>query len=73
MRSWWPLIDAGFDPGVQLQGLLAGIGEPHGRIGADGEGVACSLPEVILTPGLGARARHPEVEAVTVVVLGARP
>ena len=66
-------IDAGFDPGVQLQGLLAGIGEPHGRIGADGEGAACSLPAVVLAPGLGAGARHPEVQAVTVVVLGARP
>jgi hypothetical protein len=33
-------IDAGFDPGVQLQGQLAGIGEPRGRVGADGEGAA---------------------------------
>jgi len=66
-------IDARFDPGVQLQGLLAGIGESHGRVGADGEGAACSLPAVVLAPGLGAGARHPEVEAVTVMVLGARP
>ncbi len=53
-------------------GLLAVIGKPHGRVGTNGEGAACSLPVVVPAPGLGAGARHPEVEAVTVVMLGAR-
>jgi hypothetical protein len=71
--GWHQLMTANRDTLEKLGlGLCAWIGEPHGRIGADGEGAACSLPAVVLTPGLGSGARHPEVETVTVVVLGAR-
>ena len=33
-------IDAVLDTGVQLQSLLFGIGEPHCRVGANGEGAS---------------------------------
>ena len=47
-------IDAALDPAVELQSLPAGLSETNGGVWPDGEGAACSLPAVVLTPGLGA-------------------
>ena len=47
------------------------IGHSHLRVGADREGLTNSLPAANLGSGLGARSGHPEIEAVTVVVLAA--
>ena len=46
------------------RGLLASLGKPPGRVGSDGEGAPCSLPAVVLAPGPGAGARHPQGEDV---------